>query len=79
MSSIIYCLRHRRLFDEGRQSAEPVFESQSSKVRTLAFTRVQGDRDCMQVPMSKFEPEQFIDDRYKKMDDRLKVSRLVPA
>jgi hypothetical protein len=33
----------------------------------------------MQVPMSKFEPEQFIDDRYKKMDDRLKVSRLVPA
>jgi hypothetical protein len=33
------------------------------------------DLGWVQVPMSKFEQEDFIDDRYKKMDERLQVSR----
>jgi hypothetical protein len=30
--------------------------------------------DVPQVPMSRFEPEEYVNDRYKAMEDRLAVS-----
>jgi hypothetical protein len=32
----------------------------------------------LQVPMSKFEANEFVDDRYAKMSERLEVRRNVP-